>query len=265
VARVLEWFRNVKDEARVISWIRKSLDRISQPEAKALDRLFEMEIAGRLARRQALSISTGEPDVIADLPESEFPGGRRLRFACKHPDSESAVGANVRKAGEQIVGQGDQGVILVSLDSVVHQPNRWLSVAAPEVHSVASPLRGSSRQWKSDTLEEVDRADDGRPEEGEEQCDASSLSGHAPRPAVESEDFEQRGQRPAAGADPQALVKFRHLRPIFAELIADIVFAARAVACGVSSSRGWEDLRELRLTRGGDRVHHGGSQGVGFV
>ncbi len=139
VASCLERFRGVQDTAGVLPWIKRSLDRIDEPGSKGLDRLLEVEIAGRLAELE-ITVTTTEPDVVAVIP-----GENPVGFACKHPDTLSGVRERVREAAKQIAKSGHPGVVVMSLDSVFHQAGRHLAVRQARDASV----------WGVERLEEV--------------------------------------------------------------------------------------------------------------
>ena len=140
VADCLERFRVVVDRDRVVGRLRKSLDRIASPASKALDSLLEIEIAGRLAEL-GFEVVTMEPDVFGTSPAGN------LTCACKHPDTMDGTGARIMEAAKQIAKQEHPGVVVVSLDSVFHQPGRFLGVAHP----------AEANRWLTDQLERAAR------------------------------------------------------------------------------------------------------------
>ncbi len=50
VAICLERFKAVQRGDGLVKWLKRSLDRIADPTSQGLDRLFEIEVAGRLAQ-----------------------------------------------------------------------------------------------------------------------------------------------------------------------------------------------------------------------
>jgi hypothetical protein len=76
---------------QVRRWIRKRIDTLATQEEEAQDHLFELEVAGRLARFEALSVKMAEPDIIIRLPGFTEP----IAIACKRPRSAKSAGAKL--------------------------------------------------------------------------------------------------------------------------------------------------------------------------
>jgi hypothetical protein len=100
--------------------LRKSIDRIASPESKALDILLEIEIAG--SAELGFDVVTMEPDVLGTSPAGD------LTCACKHPDTMDGARTRSVDGAKQIAKQEHPGVVVVSLDSVFHEPSRFLGV-----------------------------------------------------------------------------------------------------------------------------------------
>jgi hypothetical protein len=126
VADCLDRFRRVSDQDGVVRWLRKSLDRINTPGSDGLDRLLEIEVAGRLAEQGLFQVATGEPDIVAICDAGS------LTCACKHPDTLAGATRLIVDGAKQIVKQGHIGLVVVSLDSVFHETGKYLGVKRPE-------------------------------------------------------------------------------------------------------------------------------------
>jgi hypothetical protein len=126
VARCLDWFKRVRDKDNVITWVRRGLDRLSDPTSKGLDRLLEIEMAGALARHGAFDVSTEEPDVVAVAPF-----GARLRLACKHPDTHAGLKRGIKEGAKQIGQFTDPGIVVANVETVV-QRGSLVRVAYPD-------------------------------------------------------------------------------------------------------------------------------------
>lgn len=126
VADCLERFRQVDDQDQVVAWLRKSLDRINSPGSEGLDRLLEIEVAGRLAAEGMFRVATTEPDVEAITDAGP------LTCACKHPDTLRGAADRILEGAKQVEQQGHIGLVVVSLDSVFHEPGKFLGVKNPD-------------------------------------------------------------------------------------------------------------------------------------
>jgi hypothetical protein len=85
---------------------------------------FELVIAAGLKRRE-LPVNLREADVSTTL------NGSMYRFECKRPFSRHSVRANVKDAASQlndIVGNGEFGVIAVSLSRIANPGNNYLQI-----------------------------------------------------------------------------------------------------------------------------------------
>lgn len=118
--------RNVEKYRR---WLREKLDRLDSQDLTSLDYLFEIEMAGRLARDPELEVSFEEPDIIASFEE------HAMLFACKRPRAIESVGASIRKARHQVRdartlhrSRPTVGVIVVGMEAIFHRPREGAGV-----------------------------------------------------------------------------------------------------------------------------------------
>ncbi|MGV8038568.1 MAG: hypothetical protein AB2L07_00290 [Thermoanaerobaculaceae bacterium] len=115
LAQVWSWGRSVPGVAERAAVVRKQLNRLHTQDGPALDFLFELDIAARLAHR-GFSVVFREPDLVLDCGEAG-----PLALACKRPRSVDGVGQALRRARRQIEGAGMFGVIVTGLEAVFHR------------------------------------------------------------------------------------------------------------------------------------------------
>jgi len=152
VAACLERFREVDDRDRVVAWVRKSLDLIDAPGSDGLDRLLEIEVAGRLAEEGLFKVATTEPDVLAVSEAGS------LTCACKHPDTVPGAAKRIIEGGKQVELQGHTGLVVVSLDSLFHQRGKYLGVHQPEEASAWGKAKLDVTEKECDAaIQEVSR------------------------------------------------------------------------------------------------------------
>lgn len=133
VADAVLWasrMQGARDHAR--RWMRARIDRIETQDDQGQDLLFELEIAGRLARWPGLEIELAEPDILIRYPPLSEP----LALACKRPRSVRSVGHAVEAARNQIRTHGHPGAIVVGLEAIFHRSDEG---ARPYVYSLDSP------------------------------------------------------------------------------------------------------------------------------
>jgi hypothetical protein len=154
VAACLERFREVDDRDRIVEWARKSLDLIDKPGSDGLDRLLEIEVAGRLAEQGLFQVATGEPDIVASSPAGS------LTCACKHPDTLPGAAKRIVEGAKQVEKQGHPGVVVVSLDSIFHQAGKYLPVKHPD----------EAAEWGKARLDDAQRECEGAYQEAWRTC-----------------------------------------------------------------------------------------------
>jgi hypothetical protein len=96
-----------------LSALRKRFDRIETQEAATQDRLFELEVAGRLARR-GIWVEFGEPDVVA-----RSTGLGRFCLACKRPQNVDRLRERIREGADQIARRGLRGFVVADLQALI--------------------------------------------------------------------------------------------------------------------------------------------------
>jgi hypothetical protein len=150
VADFLLWttrIRGSQQHARL--WIRKRIDRTETQDEQGQDLMFEMEIAGRLARWPGLEIEFAEPDILVRYPADSPP----MALACKRPRSEASLGRAVEEARQQLGSSGHRGAIVVGTEAIFHRsdyPSR------PIIYSVETPRE--AREGGEQVLENLARA-----------------------------------------------------------------------------------------------------------
>lgn len=142
IAAALSSLRGVGGIETKLKWLRKRLDRFQTQDAQALDALFELEIAGRLAQSR-LAVRFEEPDIIVAVP-----GFGSIGLPCKRPRSPRGVEAALRDAKRQVSRSGSPGVAMVSLEALLHPP----VTNVDGTKAVTLPTR-----WRARTKEEFDR------------------------------------------------------------------------------------------------------------
>lgn len=97
--------------------LRKHFDRIETQTADAQDRLFELEVAGRLARR-GIEVDFDEPDIVAKAV-----GLGRFCLACKRPHNLDRLRERITKGADQITTRGLTGFVVIDLQPLIFTNN----------------------------------------------------------------------------------------------------------------------------------------------
>lgn len=97
--------------------LRKRFDRIETQTADAQDRLFELEVAGRLARR-GIVVEFDEPDIVA-----KSHGLGLFSLACKRPHNLDRLRERIGKGAAQIASRGLQGFVVLDLQPLIFTSN----------------------------------------------------------------------------------------------------------------------------------------------
>lgn len=119
IADLLEWASRVgNSRAHARYWIQQRLDRMETQDEQSQDLLFELDIAGRLARWDGLAIELAEPDIVIRYPSAETPP---FAIACKRPRSADSLIRSIARAKSQIGRSGHRGLIAVSTDAIFHR------------------------------------------------------------------------------------------------------------------------------------------------
>lgn len=121
VAATLQLLPLLKNHEPAVRWLRGRIDRLQTQDTEALDHLFELEMAGRLARATDLTVSIEEPDIVATLPS-----GRSFLIACKRPRSLKGVSDSIRTAKHQIreLRAGRAAVIFIGTEAIFHKSDK---------------------------------------------------------------------------------------------------------------------------------------------
>lgn len=115
VAASLQVAGRVRNFAQVTKWLQKKIDRLETQESRAQDHLFEIEMAGRLARYPDLAVSFEEPDIVVRV------NGKPVYLPCKRPRRVESVGENIRDARHQLAGRQGPSVILINTEAIFHR------------------------------------------------------------------------------------------------------------------------------------------------
>jgi hypothetical protein len=116
IAASLSNLPRIANHEQYAKYLSKQVNRLSGLHSPALDRLFEMEVAARLACQPELTVAFEEPDVVAC-----FPSALPFVVACKRPRSLKSVAANIRGAKHQIRRCGKPGVIVIGMEVIFHR------------------------------------------------------------------------------------------------------------------------------------------------
>ena len=97
-------------------WIRKRIDRIESLDEEAQDLLFELEIAGRLAKWRSIRVQLAEPDILFELPNTPA----QFALACKRPRTIKSSGRALEEAAQQIRKNRRPGIIVLGMEAIFH-------------------------------------------------------------------------------------------------------------------------------------------------
>jgi hypothetical protein len=99
ISNVFRQLHDINIPKHKVKFFNKRLDRINRiGDSHAPDILFELEVAGRLARARVfrnVNIQFEEPDIVI-----EFPGGR-IALSCKRPKSIRRLSERIKEAANQ--------------------------------------------------------------------------------------------------------------------------------------------------------------------
>ncbi len=101
-----------REKLRILN---KRLDRLSERgESKARDILFELEVAGRLARQHPKwTVVFKEPDLAIQTPV------KNVGLACKRPRSKKRLSPSIREAADQCVRSGLDAFVIVGTEEIL--------------------------------------------------------------------------------------------------------------------------------------------------
>lgn len=134
IADLLSWAQQIdgmRSHAR--RWIEKRIDRIDTQDEQAQDHLFELEIAGRLAKWPGLQIELAEPDILIRYPSDHPP----MALACKRPRTPRSARRAIEEARDQIRASTFDGAIVVGTEAIFHRND--IGSSAPCVFQVDTP------------------------------------------------------------------------------------------------------------------------------
>jgi len=132
LADLLGWASRVGNaDTHAKYWIRRRFDRIETQDEQGQDFLFELEIAGRLARWPNLVVELAEPDILARFDVGDPP----IAFACKRPRTQKSAIRAAEVARSQIEASGHAGVIIIGTEAIFHRTETGL----PVIFEAANP------------------------------------------------------------------------------------------------------------------------------
>lgn len=112
--------------------LRRRFDRIEVQGADAQNRIFELEIAGRLARN-GVPVRFDEPDIVA----AARPFGR-FALACKRPQNLLRIRERIEDGARQVGRHGRRGFVVVDLQpSIFKAEDRQRRTKFYELHGDA--------------------------------------------------------------------------------------------------------------------------------
>jgi hypothetical protein len=94
--------------SRRFQLFKNNIHRQQNPESKALDLFFELDIAHRLLKR-GLPVQFKEPDLVVGLSGNDF------GVACKRPRKRTTVARNVIRGAKQIKKHG-RGLVVINVE-----------------------------------------------------------------------------------------------------------------------------------------------------
>ena len=97
ISNVFSRLNEIQVPNHKLKFLNKRLDRLNREgDSRAPDMLFELEVAGRLARFKTFwNIQFAEPDIVI-----EFPGGK-IGISCKRPKGINRLSERIKEAAKQ--------------------------------------------------------------------------------------------------------------------------------------------------------------------
>jgi hypothetical protein len=122
---------------------------LDNPDSAALDRLFEAEVAARLACQVGITVAFQEPDVVA-----AFPPAPPFALACKRPRHLKRISDALRSAKQQIRRAGIPGVVVLGVERLFY----WKEDRDSRAKVLLEGKGGSSRAVAAQVLEQATAA-----------------------------------------------------------------------------------------------------------
>lgn len=139
IADLLTWAQQIDGvRSHVRRWIEKRIDRIDTQDEQAQDYLFELELAGRLAKWPGLQIELAEPDILIRYTSDHPP----MALACKRPRTPRSARRAIEEARDQIRASGCHGAIVIGTEAIFHRTENGSS--APCVFQVDTPAQAKA-------------------------------------------------------------------------------------------------------------------------
>ncbi len=115
IATALQGAVNVNGASDKAQCLRKRIDRLRSHDPQSLDALWELEVAGAMART-GCAVEMSETDVVL-RHENEAMWG----IECKHPRSKRGLRDSIRDGCKQLASRRICGVVVVNADAVLHR------------------------------------------------------------------------------------------------------------------------------------------------
>jgi hypothetical protein len=135
----LSQIANHEQYRRVLS---EQVNLLDNPDSAALDRLFEVEVAARLASQVGVTVAFEEPDVVA-----AFPPAPPFALACKRPRRLKRIGDALRSAKQQIRRAGIPGVVVLGIERLFYQKHDGDSRARVLLETKSGSSRAVATHW----------------------------------------------------------------------------------------------------------------------
>lgn len=136
IASALDALRGVDGVELRARWLKERFDRLETSRAKAQDFLWELEVAGRLARG-GLFPAFQEPDITVRAC------GETVKLPCKRPRSLARIRDALRRASDQVDAHGGgPALTIVGVEAIV-QPARNEDVPR---HAFTAPNAFATRE-----------------------------------------------------------------------------------------------------------------------
>jgi len=113
MSEILTWAQQIPGSRDPVAKLRSRSNRMVDQDAKALDFLFELDIAYRLTIRGS-DVAFEEPDLVIRW------NGFKFGLACKRPRNVQQMRKCIRKAAKQIAAQPYPGFIVIGLEAMLH-------------------------------------------------------------------------------------------------------------------------------------------------
>jgi len=138
IAFALESLQPVSGAEAKVRWLRKRIDRLTTQTEQAQDYLFEIEVAGRLARAE-LELAFREPDIVVSLPQTGD-----VLLPCKRPRTPAGFADKLHEAVSQVRrAGGGPAVTIVSIEAMLQPLGGASPAPVGDSYLARETLRGA--------------------------------------------------------------------------------------------------------------------------